>query len=124
MKNKIFDFNYFYCIGNMVFSILEKSFNAASNNPLQDVNDFLKDMPTELLSDSSSFLSDTLKLAHLFGSKDDEFENRELNSVIDSQREVSIPPGFGNDPETKHVEEINEKLAHYQIETDTGMIVE
>ena len=39
--------------------------------------------------------------------------------LILGQRDVSVPPGFAGDPEVRYVEQITEKIAHFDIETDT-----
>ncbi|XP_074651204.1 nonsense-mediated mRNA decay factor SMG5-like [Tubulanus polymorphus] len=39
--------------------------------------------------------------------------------VIQGRKKVAVPPGFHMDPEARYVEEITEKIATFNIETDT-----
>lgn len=52
----------------------------------------------------------------------DEFIDNEIyRCILNGNRSVEIPPGF--DDEAKEIEELGQKLATFQIETDTEMSI-
>ncbi len=57
--------------------------------------------------------------------ENNEFIDDEIyKSILNGQKQVSIPPGFEkNEKETREIEELGKKLATFQIETDTEMSV-
>ncbi|KAI8793396.1 nonsense-mediated mRNA decay factor SMG5-like [Biomphalaria glabrata] len=67
----------------------------------------LAHISSELFSSSLMFLGQDL--AH----------NSQVSDLVADQKEVPIPPGFNSSEEAKHVAEITEKLANFDIETDT-----
>ncbi|CAL1537298.1 unnamed protein product, partial [Lymnaea stagnalis] len=67
----------------------------------------LAHISSELFSSSLMFLGQDL--AH----------NSQVPDVLHDQEDVPIPPGFNCSEEAKHVAEITEKLANFDIETDT-----
>ncbi|BFZ01958.1 hypothetical protein BsWGS_04997 [Bradybaena similaris] len=70
----------------------------------------LADISSELFSSSLMFLGQDLA------------QSSQLADVFNTKERVLVPPGFNSSEEAKHVAEITEKLANFDIETDTETI--
>ncbi|XP_005110077.2 protein SMG5 [Aplysia californica] len=87
--------------------------HALPNGDLQHIwsngvdNSGLAHMSSELFSSSLMFLGQDLA------------NNPHASEMSQGNEEVPVPPGFMSSLEAKHVAEITEKLANFEIETDT-----
>ncbi|XP_064619024.1 nonsense-mediated mRNA decay factor SMG5-like isoform X2 [Lineus longissimus] len=75
---------------------------------------------------SSEFFTNSDCLPHIrFGhlssqrDQDDMLDFELCQDVVQGKKQVTVPPGFDQDPESKYVEELAMKLATFNIETDT-----
>ncbi|XP_013389352.1 protein SMG5 [Lingula anatina] len=84
------------------------------------VTDYLSNFSSDFLLSSASLPDPfwSLKFGH-FGASQNGADEHVCQEVAQGKKQVRVPPGFDQDPETKHVVEITEKLAAFVIDTDT-----
>ncbi|KAK3764273.1 hypothetical protein RRG08_033355 [Elysia crispata] len=100
--------------------------NSSSNNVMaaaatSDSSSSLAHLSSELFSSSLMFLGQDL--AHPgVGPCVGGVGGSAVEDLLQDVANVSVPPGFNSSEEAKHVAEITEKLANFDIETDTETI--
>jgi hypothetical protein len=97
--------------------------------PLMDANKSnisanFKDFSTQLFTNYSLFESKFDNFSSAFNDNNELIDNEIYKSVLNGNKQVSVPPGFeNNSKEVQEIEELGKKLATFQIETDTEMSV-
>jgi protein SMG5 len=74
-----------------------------------------KEFSSQLISQHFSQIQPTTQLTH-----DELIDNEMYKFVLNGKRNVALPPGFDL-KEQREIEELGEKIAQFQIETDTEM---
>jgi protein SMG5 len=101
---------------------------------MSDMADYLKEIPLDWLSDAANLLSQTLHFNCLMPSKWSAdviggdgtvavVDDGEMSEIMRGMKQVRVPPGFEASSESQHVMELGEKLANFDIETDTDISV-
>lgn len=90
---------------------------------MSDMAECLKDIPLDWLSDAANLLHHTLKFTFATNDNPVDGSNDDSNQMIQTNKQIRIPPGFEKSNESRHVLEISEKLANFDIETDTDISI-
>jgi hypothetical protein len=110
-------------------NIQENNYYYSKIIPLMDANKSnisanFKDFSTQLFTNYSLFESKFDNFASAFNDNNELIDNEIYKSVLNGNKQVSVPPGFeNNSKEVQEIEELGKKLATFQIETDTEMSV-
>lgn len=116
------------------------TFRPIFSNPIIDNEELLNDKYLNNSNLSTNFKELSLQLFSDFGSlptyspssnsvnyqlNSDEFVDNEIYKfILNGKKQVSVPPGFEiNVKEVQEIEELGQKIASFQIETDTEMSV-
>lgn len=93
--------------------------NTESNDQTNPLSSNFREFSLQL---SSTYLNYETNSQKTFDESNDFIDNELYKQVLAGKTQVSVPPGFEkNETEAKVIEEIGEKIAKFQIETDTEM---
>lgn len=87
-----------------------------------DMTEYLQDISLDWLSDAANLLHQTLQLTYSAADSNGHDDvDEDISAIIQGTKQVRVPPGFEASNESRYVLEISEKLANFEIETDTDI---
>jgi hypothetical protein len=83
-----------------------------------------KEFSTQLFTNYSLFESKFENISSTLSENNEFIDNEVYKCVLNGHKQVSVPPGFENNPKEAHeIDELGKKLATFQIETDTEVSI-
>jgi hypothetical protein len=109
-------------LSNFITNLITSHENDAEPLKLSNFKEFSTNLFENYSMYESKFGISGLLTSTQFNENNEFIDDESYKSILNGQKQVSIPPGFErNEKESREIEELGKKLATFQIETDTEM---